>query len=94
MPHGWAPFEESKKDDIFDLTAMGPGGAGGYLEEVMAWKISRTVPSQQNGNFCLVQFGIVRDGEPSNHRILDTDVLSSTCKKRSRGTSIFYTIEK
>lgn len=35
MPHGWAPFEESesKKDDIFDLTAMGPGGAGGYLEK-------------------------------------------------------------
>eukprot|EP00434_Breviolum_minutum_P000151 symbB.v1.2.000130.t1/scaffold16.1/size461936/4 len=27
VPHGWAPFEESesKKDDIFDLTAMGPG---------------------------------------------------------------------
>ena len=28
MPHGWAPFEESdsKKDDIFDLTAVEGGG--------------------------------------------------------------------
>ncbi len=43
VPHGWAPFEESdsKKDDIFDLTAVEGGERGHGMED------SRTAASKK-----------------------------------------------